>query len=101
MPRINSAAIGLGILAGSLLFGTASVHAGGYYYQSRSFYVTPPIYANLPVFGQAPIFYYEPVITGPSPVAGYYAPLEGGGREYRFRSGRNGARVRFSQPWAN
>ncbi len=101
MPRINAAAIALAILTGSLIFGTATTQADGYYYQPRSFYVTPPIYANLPVFGGAPIVYYEPVITAPAPMAGYTAPLVGGGREYRYRYSRNGARVRFSQLWAN
>src|SRR5262245_55604000 len=49
--------------------------AGGYYYQARSFYVTPPIYANLSVFGSPPIVVYEPVITYPAPVAGYFTPI--------------------------
>jgi hypothetical protein len=101
MPRISAAAIALAVLTGSVVFGSADARAGGYYYQPRSFYVTPPIYANLPVFGGAPIVYYEPVIVAPAPIAGYYAPVGREGPKYDTRYRRNGGRVRFSPPWAN
>src|SRR5262245_23572899 len=63
------------ILAGVLVPGAASARGDGYYYQPRSFYVTPPLYDNLSVFNAPPIVVYEPVVTYPAPVAGYYVPI--------------------------
>ncbi len=65
----------LAILSGTLVFGTQTAQAGGYYYRARSLYITPPSYAYLPVIGQPPIVVYEPVVTYPAPVAGYYGPV--------------------------
>jgi len=75
MRRTTAKWAALTAVTGVLAAGTASVRADGYYYQPRSFYVTPPIYANLPVFGSPPIVVYEPVVTYPAPVAGYFTPI--------------------------
>ena len=75
MRRTSLSVTSLLILAGVLNGGAASAQTGGYYYQPRSFYMTPPIYTNLSVFGQPPIVVYEPVVTYPAPVAGYYTPI--------------------------
>ena len=65
----------LAVVSGALVFGPQTIQAGGYYYRTRSLYITPPSYAYLPVFGQPPIVVYEPVVTYPAPVAGYYTPV--------------------------
>ncbi len=75
MRRMTLHAMALVVVGGVLNCGVASAQTGGYYYQPRSFYMTPPIYANLSVFGQPPIVVYEPVVTYPAPVAGYYTPI--------------------------
>ena len=75
MRSKTACAMSLVAVAGVLNGGSASARAGGYYYQPRSFYMTPPIYANLSVFGQPPIVVYEPVVTYPAPIAGYYTTI--------------------------
>ena len=80
MRRTTAKLTGLAFLTAAMTFGSISAQAarpisGGYYYQARSFYMTPPIYANMSVFGQPPIVVYEPVMTYPAPVAGYYFPI--------------------------
>ena len=75
MRRTKAKLTALAVLTGVLVVGAESARAGGYYYQARSFYVTPPIYANLPVFASPPIVVYEPVVTYPAPVAGYFTPI--------------------------
>ena len=75
MRRTTAKSTALAVVTGVLMAGAASARAGGYYYEPRSFYVTPPIYANLPVFGSPPIVVYEPVVTYPAPVAGYFTPI--------------------------
>jgi hypothetical protein len=75
MRRTTSKWSALAVAASVLVVGAEAARAGGYYYQPRSFYVTPPIYANLPVFTSPPIVVYEPVVTYPAPVAGYFTPI--------------------------
>lgn len=75
MRRMTVCAMAMVVVGGVLNGGVASAQTGGYYYQPRSFYMTPPIYGNLSVFGQPPIVVYEPVVTYPAPVAGYYTPI--------------------------
>jgi hypothetical protein len=62
------------LVAGALIAGGQVARAGGYYYQSRSLYVMPPVYAYQPIFAPQPIVVYEPVVTYPAPVAGYVVP---------------------------
>lgn len=64
----------LGALTGVWTVGGQTAQAGGYYYQTRSLYVMPPMYAYQPVFGPQPMVVYEPVVTYPAPVAGYVVP---------------------------
>ena len=75
MRRTTAKWAALAVIASVLVVGAEGARAGGYYYQARSFYVTPPIYANLPVFASPPIVVYEPVVTYPAPVAGYFTPI--------------------------
>ena len=75
MRRTTAKWTAMAVVASMLVVGAEAARAGGYYYQARSFYVTPPIYANLPVFESPPIVVYEPVITYPAPVAGYFTPI--------------------------
>jgi hypothetical protein len=124
MFRTGLLAFGLVAVLG---FFARAARAVDYYYEPRSFYVTPPLYGfTYPVLGRAPIMVYEPAPPPVAPVVGYYevlpapvarvkehgysTPLRSryrykveypNGLEYKFRYKRDGGYVRYSDQWGH